>query len=419
MRSRFAILSTMVLLVSAMSDVRSAQAGSTSNDPNSLLQWNAIAMSALGGRPSAEPFLYGAFVQAAVYDAVVGVHREYAPFSFELRPQRPASAQAAAIAAAHEMLVTYQASAQASLDAAYASSLTALPDNLAKANGIAYGKSVADHLIALRANDGRNAPVQFTQPPAPGVWRPTPPAFAPMLLPWLGGVTPLMIERPSQFDPGPPPALNSAAYTADFNEVKAYGSATGSARTDAQTATAVFFSSSAFVQYYTALRGKASALHLDIVDMARLLASVTMSIADALIGTWYVKFKYGFWRPITAINLADTDGNDATTADPNWTPLLTNPAYPEYVSGYSAVTGAFTGALADYLGTQDINVNLISLAVPGVTRHYETASALDDEVIAARMYLGVHFRTADAKGVALGQQTARFALTHYFARTSD
>jgi PAP2 superfamily len=418
MRSWFAIVSTIVLLGSGTSAMASAEAATTNNDPNALLQWNAIAMSALSTRPSAEPFLYGAFVQAAVYDAVVGIHREYAPYAFDLRPSRPASAQAAAITAAHKVLVTYQPSAQASLDASYAASLNALPDNAAKANGIAYGNDVADHLIDLRANDGRNAPVQFTQPPAPGVWR-MPPAFAPMLLPWLGGVTPLMIQSATQFDPGPPPALNSAAYTADFNEVKAYGAATGSARTDAQTATAMFFSSSAFVQFYTALRDKASALHLDIVDTARLLAAVTMSMADALIGTWHAKFTYGFWRPITAINLADTDGNDATTADPNWTPLAVNPAYPDYVSGYSAATGAFTSALAEYLGTQDIDVNLISLAAPGVTRHYETATELCDDVIDARMFLGIHFRTADAKGVALGQQTAQFALTHYFARTGD
>lgn len=419
MRSRLALVSTVVLLGSATSAMRSAEATTTNNDPNALLQWNAIAMSTLSGRPSAEPFLYGAFVQAAVYDAVVGIHREYAPYAFDLRPQRPASAQAAAIATAYKVLSAYQPSAQASLDASYAASLNGLPDNAAKANGVAYGNSVAADLIAVRANDGRNAPVQFTQPPAPGVWRPTPAAFAPMVLPWLGGVTPLMIQSPNQFDPGPPPSMDSAAYTADFNEEKAYGAATGSARTDAQTATAIFFSSSAFVQYYTALREKAVALHLDIVDTARLLASVTMSIADALIGTWYAKSKYGFWRPITAINLADTDGNDATTADPNWTPLVATPAYPDYVSGYSAATGAFAGALAEYLGTEDIDVDLISVAAPGVTRHYETASALDDEVINARMYLGIHFRTADAKGVALGQQTAQFALSHYFARTGD
>src|SRR3954447_3258148 len=141
MRSRLALVSTVVLLGSATSAMRSAEATTTNNDPNALLQWNAIAMSTLSGRPSAEPFLYGGFVQAAVYDAVVGIHREYAPYAFDLRPQRPASAQAAAIATAYKVLSAYQPSAQASLDASYAASLNGLPDNAAKANGVAYGNA--------------------------------------------------------------------------------------------------------------------------------------------------------------------------------------------------------------------------------------------------------------------------------------
>jgi hypothetical protein len=240
-----------------------------------------------------------------------------------------------------------------------------------------------------------------------------------MLVPWLGSVTPLVIRSPAQYDPGPPPALTSAAYAADFNEVKAFGGQGGSARTDVQTATAEFFSGNAFVQYNAALRSQVSLRHLDIVDTARLFAAVDMSMADTAVSVWYTKLKYGFWRPITGINLADTDSNNATTADPSWTPLLVTPPYPEYVSGYSGVTGAFARGLADVLGTDQLNVTLISTAVPGIARHYDSVASLCDDVISARVWLGIHFRTADARGVAIGQHVSDYILTHDFAATGD
>jgi hypothetical protein len=419
-RPGLAVLSATTVLVATAVITGSARAdaGANNNDPNAVLEWNSIAVSTLAAsKAPSEAFLYSGFVQAAVYDAVVGVHRTYEPYSFTGRPQRPASAQAAAVAAAHEILVTYVPSAAIALDASYATSLSAIPPGAAKTNGVSYGVRVADHLIALRADDGRNGPALFTQPAAPGVWRPTPPGFVPMLVPWLGSVTPMVIGSPAQYDPGPPPALSSAAYATDFNEVKAFGGQTGSARTDEQTATALFFSGNAFVQYNAALRSQADLRNLDIVDTARLFAAVDMSMADAAISVWYTKLKYGYWRPITAINLADTDGNDATTADPSWTPLLVTPPYPEYVSGYSGVTGAFAEALADALGTNDLNLTLISTAVPGATRHYDSVASLCDDLISARVWLGIHFRTADTNGVAIGKQVADYVLSHEVSAT--
>ncbi len=421
-RSRLALLGAAALLapLAVSAGTTTAYATTTNDDPSAVVEWNSVATSTLNAvKPPAEAFLYLAFVQAAVYDAVVGIHRTYEPYSYTARPDRPTSAQAAAIAAAHRILVTYVPSAQAALDAYYAVSLSGIRDRAAKTNGVNYGNQVADHLIAVRANDGRNGPATFTKPPAPGVWRPTPPTFTPMLVPWLGSVTPLVIGSPAQYDPGPPPALTSAMYTRDFREVKAFGRQTGSARTDAQTATAMFFSGNPVEQYNAALRAQVGLRHLDIVDAARLFAAVNMSIADTLISVWYTKLKYGFWRPITAITLADTDGNDATTADPTWTPLLVTPPYPEYVSGYSGVTGAFARGLADALGTHQLNLTLISTAVPGVTRHYDSVASLCTDVINARIWLGIHFRTADTSAVAIGQHVSDYVLTHEFAPTED
>jgi hypothetical protein len=324
------------------------------------------------------------------------------------------------VAAAHKVLVTYSPYAQATLDAAYDTSLAQIPDGKAKNRGVAFGTLAADHLIAMRTEDRRNAPVLFTQPAAPGVWRPTPPAFAPMAVPWMGGVTPLLMRSGAQFgEPGPPPALTSRRSTRDFAEVKALGSAGSTARTAEQTGTALFFSGNAAVQFNAALRDQLTVRHLDIVDAARMFAAVDMGEADAIIALWHAKYLYGFWRPITAINLADTDGNPATTADPDWKPLLTTPPYPDYVSGYSGLTGAFTRSLADALDRRHLKLTLISTAVPGAVRNYDSGKTVRNDVVDARVWLGIHFRFADTGGVDMGQHVADWALDHYFGPRKD
>ena len=222
----------MLAIVPATS--ATATAKPPAGDAKVISDWNQIATSTMAGDTTKtghpQVFLYMGFVQAAMYDAVVGIDRRYEPYSFHDRAPHPTSTQAAAVAAAHEVLVTYFPYARATLDAAYASSLAQIPDGTAKANGITFGIRAADNLIALRANDGRDAPIFFTQPPGPGVWRPTPPGFLPMFDPWLGSVTPLLVRSATQFGPPGPPTLTSARYTRDFTEVKAYGSATSTVR---------------------------------------------------------------------------------------------------------------------------------------------------------------------------------------------
>ena len=389
-------------------------------DPSVISQWHVLAQQTFLGDPGKRPqeaFLYLAFVDAAVYNAVVGIDGRYQPYKFHARPHRGASDQAAAVAAAHKIVSTYSPYAMTALDAAYALSLTHIPDGQAKTDGIAYGIRAANNLIALRVNDGRNGPALFTKPAAPGVWRPTPPANLSMFVPWMGAVKPLLVRSGAQFgEPGPPPAMTSSRYTRDFAEVKNLGSAGSTARTTEQTNTALFFSGNATVQLTAALVDQMNLRHLDIVDSARLFAAVGMSMADTIIAVWHSKLLYGFWRPITAINQADTDGNPATTADTSWLPLLTTPPYPDYVSGYSGAVGAFTRALARTLGTPRLHLTLISSAVAGVNRHYNSERALNGDVISARVWLGIHFRFADTAGVRMGQQTANWALDHYFQR---
>jgi hypothetical protein len=225
----------------------------------------------------------------------------------------------------------------------------------------------------------------------------------------------LLVRSGAQFgDPGPPPALTSARYTRDFNEVKKLGSANSTTRTTEQTATARFFSGNPVVQFNMALRDQMTLRHLDIVDAARMFAAVGMSWADTIISIWYAKYRYGFWRPITAINLADTDGNAATIPDPEWVPLLATPPYPEYVGGYTGAIGAFTRVLERVLGTRHLRLTFTSTAVPGVTRSYDSGRAVDREVVDARVWLGIHFRFGDTRGLRMGHQVADWALDRYF-----
>jgi hypothetical protein len=199
--------------------------------------------------------------------------------------------------------------------------------------------------------------------------------------------------------------------------VKALGSTTSTVRTRAQTSTAMFFSGSTIVQYNASLRDQMAIRHLDLTDAARMFAAVDMTSADALITVWHAKLLFGWWRPITAINLADADGNPATTADPNWKPLVPTPAYPEYPSGYNVLTAAFTGGLDHLFGTDRLAITLISTAVPDV-RHYHSGRALRAAVVNARVWLGFHFRTADVASRHLGLRLTDWTLDHYFQPTS-
>jgi hypothetical protein len=418
------LLAGLLAAPAAAGPATSAGSAVVHEDPAVVTTWNALALTTIVGDTSKDPreaFLYIGFVQAAVYNAVVGIDGRFEPYHFHAHAPRDASAPAAAAAAAHRVLVTYFPYATATLDAALATSLSTIPDGPGKTHGVNFGELAANTLIHQRDGDGRYAPILFTKTPGPGVWRPTPPTNTPMAVPWMGFVEPLLIPSGKTVgnDFGKPPALTSRLYTRDFREVKAYGSATSTVRSPDQTALALFFSGNAAVQYNAALRDQVTVHHLDLAEAARMFAVVTMSQADAVIAIWWSKYVYGFWRPITAIQLADTDGNPATKPDTTWTPLLTTPPYPDYVSGYSGVTGAFTTALAGALGTRHLNLTLISTAVPGAIRTYDVGRALDVDVVDARVWLGIHFRFADTRGLRMGQRVADYALAHYFQRDDD
>ncbi|HET6714098.1 MAG TPA: vanadium-dependent haloperoxidase, partial [Actinomycetota bacterium] len=359
-----------------------------------------------------------AYEQAAVYNAVVGITRRFELYRWSQLGPTSASPQAAAAVAAHDVLLEYFPGSATRLTDALTASLGAIPDGAAKDAGIAYGEQAAARIIQLRADDGRFGDVTFDEPEGPGVWRPTPPTFTPFFDPWLSELEPFIMKSPSQFRPEPPPGLKSDVYTREYREVKRLGSLTSKDRTDEQTQTALFFSDTGIGPLQAGLRDTVTRLGLDISESARVFAAVDLSIADAVIGAWNAKLHYHWWRPMTAIQMSNTDGNPNTKRDANWQPFLVNPPYPDYPSGLCNVMGAATRALAGVLGLGRGVIDLkLTSAAAGETRHYTSKTQLMREAIDARVWSGLHFRTADRVAAEMGTLVARRATNNYFQPT--
>lgn len=390
-------------------------------DPAVINFWNGVAVDVIvvdAGKANAEAFLWYAFTQAAVYNAVVGITGRYEPYKWDPEAPEVASPEAAAATAAYRVLLEYFPASEAKLNMAYETSLDGIPDGDPKEGGIRFGERAAARLIRLRTDDGRFADVPFEIPPGPGVWRPTPPTFTPFFDPWLAKMRPLMLRSNSQFRPDGPPGLTSKRYTRDFKEVKESGSLTSSERTPEQTETALFFTDITLGALPAAMRDLVTRRGMNISDAARLFAATHMSIADGVGSSWDSKLHFGFWRPITAIHRARRDDNPHTAADADWEPLIPTPPYPDYSSGLTAVIGAATRALAGVLGTNRIDLHITSVAA-GVTRHYEFAGQLNRDAVDARVWSGIHFRTADVAGNAQGKKVGDWALDHYFQPSDD
>jgi membrane-associated phospholipid phosphatase len=362
-----------------------------------------------------------AIVQAAVFDAVNGIERRYTPIHVEPAAARGASRRAAAVQAAYGTLVKLYPSQQSTFDAELAASLAAISSedagehSVSIARGIEWGQTVADAIWAWRSTDG------FTPPPPPflggsavGEWRPTPPGFAPGAGPQFAYMTPWVITSPSQFRPAGPPALTSARYTADFNETKTMGSATSASRTSDQTVASMFWQASTVSYFWNTIAvSLAAERHTTLSENARLLALLNLAMTDATIACWDAKYFYVFWRPVTAIPLADTDDNPATIADLSWTPLLVTPAHPEYPSAHSTISGAGATVLADYFG-EDTSFSVKSDVLLGVVRSFPSFSAALDEITDARVFAGIHFRSACNDGQATGIAVANYILDNAF-----
>ncbi len=398
---------------------------------DTVTDWNANASTAIvvtAGQPPPAAVLSFAMVQGAVYDAVNAIDRGHRSYLPQPAAAPAASEDAAAATAAHNVLAWLFPLQQGTLDALYQTSLAAIPETPAgsKADGIAAGEAAAAAMIAARTNDGRGGPFTPVIGTTPGVWRPTPPLFASDPTPWVGNVRPFLVPNVRMLRSAGPNPLTSRAYAKDFNEIKAIGALHSTTRTPDETDAAIFWQDHAFALWNRVFRSLAATHHLAIADSARLLATTNLAAADAAIGCWNNKYHYNSWRPITAIREADTDGNPATTADPQWTPLfdpatpvaagqapLVTPPFPENPSGHNCAAGSILGTLRYFFGTNDVSFTATSNK-SGTTRTFHSLSDALQENINARVWAGIHFRTADLQGVKLGTTVARYLHQHYF-----
>jgi hypothetical protein len=411
------LVTVLAMLVSSLVWAGATSAGSETaivTGSEAVIAWNKIAVRTILAPPTQPPpasFVYAAYAQAAVYNAVVAIEGGYESYKSELASSSGASVDAAVATAARDVLVYYFPLQQNALDADYSSSLGSIPNTVAKTQGIQVGAAAAAELIALRQGDGLYANIGFTMPAqAPGVWQ-LPTGVNP-LTPWMSKLRPFMLESTDQFRPGPPPDLSSPEWAEEYNEVLLYGRADSTLRTQEQTNAARFWITHTLLQYNTAFQQVARGR--SVVEAARLMAMGNMVGADALVGCFDAKYHYLFWRPQFAIPQGDTDGNSETAADPTFVPLIPTPAHPEYPSAHGCVTSAIAEALTEFLGTQQIEIDVPS-TVSGIgPRHFSSASDLVKDVINARVWGGIHYHQSVVVGANLGRKVAHWTLQRYF-----
>ena len=408
------------LVIAALSLCGGIAAGPACGD--AVTDWNEIAQGAIViGRPGPIGAIDSALIQVAVHDAVQAIDKRFEPYHVEVHGAR-GSRSAAAAAAAHGVLVGIYPAQATTLDATYFNYLAT--HGLTGDPGLLVGEKVAAGIVPLRRTDPNPLPAPFTGGTGIGQWRPTPsfignppapPSGAPMAVHWMAGFDPFTLTGPTRFRAAPPPALTSERYRRDYDEVKKLGSSTSTDRTPAQTDIAYFYSENFLAQWNRALRGIATKHLRRTGDTARLFALANLATADALITSWDSKKFYVFWRPITAINEGDNDGNPNTAGDPNWRPLINTPNYPDYTSGANNVVGAMTRTLALFFHRDRLTFEVTSLAPLAVqkTRVYDRFSDAADDVVEARIYLGIHFRFADTAARKQGEQVAQWAFDHF------
>ena len=413
-----AVLITLIALVTPTLARQPAGAQAAAASPAAVIAWNEIALRTVVQVARQSPvhsIISIAYVQAAVYDAVVAIEGGYQPYQPDLERTPGASTDAAVATAAHHVLLHHFPAQRTALDTDYDNALKAIDDGDAKNDGIAVGRASAEGLIARRQGDGYEAEIDFPMPaPAPGVWQL--PAGQTALTPWVAQVRPFLLRSADQFRTGPPTALTSSAWADDYNEVKAIGRLDSPSRTAEQTDVARFWSDQPIPQYNRVFQQVALRRQLNSVQTARLFAMGNLVGADAEIACFEAKFHYMFWRPQFAIPQGDADGNLATVGDPTWTPLLATPRHPDYPSSHSCLTGAMAEVLTAALGTQRIDIDVAS-TIPNLlhpTRHFDRANDLTQELMNARVWGGIHFRDATVKGVILGRNVTHWTLKRYF-----
>jgi len=375
-------------------------------------EWNERALAA-SSQAKQLPFVATrtmSLVHTAMFDAVNSVVGGYAPYKTKASATPGASAEAACVAAAHAILVKLLPDQAAALDREYAASLAQIPDGAAKTSGIAVGEEVAAKTFASRASDGSDAPNTYRPAAAAGTYVPT---TFPIGAQW-GNVTPWVMERGSQFRPGPPPQLSSPEWARDYNEIKDLGGKKSATRTAEQTDIARCWIIVGPASWDPVVRQLSDATGRTLIQNARLFALAEMAAADAYIAVYDAKYTFNFWRPVTAIRNGDTYGNAATTRVADWEPLIDTPLHPEYPCAHCITSAAVAAVLQAEFHSGPIPVlTMTSPTAPGFARKWTTIQEWADEVSAARIYGGIHYRNSTVVGKAMGKKIGELAVQHY------
>jgi hypothetical protein len=346
-------------------------------------------------------------VHAAMFDAVNSIERRYRPYLEQLPADPTTSKEAAAAAAAAAVLATIDQKTAGEMKIALATYLASIPDGAAKAEGVKLGEAVAAKVLEARASDGSDAPDAYRPSTTPGVYVPTAITISSM---WPN-MKPFAIARPSQFRPNPPISLESKEWATDYNELKDYGGLTSTKRTAQQTETARFWLVGPPVAYHPFVRQLVIAKQLGVVDSARFMALVSLSLTDAIIAVLDAKYHYNFWRPITAIRNGDIDGNPATDREATWQPIANTPMHPEYPCAHCIQSGSVAGVVKAVFGTVDIpEIAMTSPTLPGVTHRWTNMTAFAEEIANARIWSGFHYRFSTRVGTEMGLQVGEYVV---------
>lgn len=368
-----------------------------------VLDWNEVALARVVAARQSPPdgARTMAMMHVAMFDAINAIEQRYTPYAFKGRAPLGASAEAAAATAASAVLLKLFPDQAQPVEAAYAASIAGIPEGNAKTSGIALGKEVSAQCLADREKDGTGVPGNYRPRTAAGVYVVT---TLPVSAEWPK-VKPWFMQDGAQFRAGPPPALASAAWAQDYNEVKNLGARQSATRSAEQTDVARFWTIIGAPSWNPIVRALALSKSLSLVDNARLFAMVNMAATDALIAVFDAKYAHNFWRPITAIRNADIDGNDATTLDAAWLPLVDTPLHPEYPCAHCITAGAIGEVLEAQFGKGDVaTITMTSPTAPGVTRRWTRIPEYVQEVNNARVWGGIHYRNSTVVGEAMGRK---------------
>jgi hypothetical protein len=418
----FTLITSMILIVvvTACHKNNSNQNTSPNNySANMVLQWNLATTNVVdqtGFPPPQESRIY-AMINTAVHDALNNIVPHFNTYALNTTPVPDANPDAAVAQAAHDITEALVPSADTYLDSLLKMSLASITDGKSKEDGVMVGAAAAKAMLDKRSADGASsAQVPFVQGNLPDQYRFTPPFDAPpgfAIVPDWGKVDLFGLTSSSQFRPDSPYAINSAQYTADYNEVKTLGCMTCIARSTDQTQIGLFWLENVPFSWNRITRILCSQHQLDGWKTAQLLSLIHIAMADANIASFEGKYYYNFWRPFTAIRLGDSDGNDSTTGDPNWNLLAPpTPPAPDYPSNHATNAGAVSELLKQYFNADQVSFSTTSTSLPGVTRNFTSLSQAAMEVAESRIYVGYHFRNAIEKGLEEGIQIGDFVFAH-------